>query len=227
MFKKLLFSVFPFFAGSCDKPQKSSNNVQKIDPREILFSLATLCDPIPSTLSGLPPSNHKHLHEDDWRQIEFVPVTNRENIRLKLGELAAFKQQHWRGQGFTQIFIRPEHPITFQSSGFAAAQLPHLTEFPVTLGSVTPPNGLGGGIVPGGFALSDSGDWFIYGQRSPDGLILSLAVSPGHAAVPSETFVQALSEVAGTRFLLVDWYIGTVVDTTSRESIRTWARRFQ
>ena len=127
-------------------------------------------------------------------------------------------EQHRRGQGFTQVFIRPEHPTTFESVSLPSAQLPRLTESALTLG---------GGTVLGGFALSDGGDWFIYGQRTPDGRVLHLGVSPGHATAPSESFLRALAELAATRFLLVDWYAGVVVDTASSEATLTWARRFQ
>ncbi len=214
-------------AASCDKPQKPEGNVRMMNPKDLLFSQASLCDPIPSTEPGTPPAAYKALHEDDWRQIEFVPVVNRDYLQAKLTEFITFREQHRSGSGFTKIFLRPEHPITFYSIGFHASQLPRFTQFAAVLGSVPIPNGLGRGIVPGGFALSDGGDWFLYGQCAPDFTLIALAISPGDAAAPSEPFVRALVELAGTRFILVDWYLGAVVDTSSPESVLAWARRFQ
>jgi len=184
----------------------------------LLFSLPTICDPIPLTQPGSPNVVHKSLEEDDWRQIEFVPVANRGYLESKLKELSIFREQHRRGPAFTKIFIRPEHPATFEGVGFARTQLPHLTELALTLGR---------GTVPGGFALSDGGTWFIYGQRSPEGRVHHLAVSPGRGDVPSEQFIHALGDIAANGFLLVDWYVGVVVDTSSSESILSWTRRFQ
>ena len=189
-----------------------------MNPKEILFSLPSLCDPIPATQPGAPGAAHRALHEDDWRQIEFVPLANRDYIQAKLSELAAFKHEHQRGCGFAKLLIRPEHPIAFGSVGLATAQMPH---FPIE--ALT----LGGGAVHGGFAVPDRTDWFIYGQCAPDRRILHLAVSPGRGEPPSEQFLQALTDLSVSRFLLVDWYVGIVVDTASPDALLSWTRRFQ
>ena len=218
MLKKLLSTLLPFLAASCDKPQDKTPEVALMDPNKILFSLATLCDPIPATQAGTPSGSHNSLHEDDWRQIEFVPMANRDYIKGKLTELNAFKQANQQGPGFTKVFIRPEHPTTFVSADLKATQLPRLTETALTLG---------GGIVEGGFALSDGGDWFIYGQRLPNGTIVHLGISPGHTSGPSEAFMKAISELSGTDFMLVDWYAGVVVETATAQTVQKWAHRFQ
>jgi hypothetical protein len=207
--------LFSFLFGC--KPKQPATNVQAIDPRKILFSLPTLCDPIPSVQPGPPPINYKALHEDDWRQIEFVPAANRENIATRLQELTAFKRQHRSGVGFTQVFIRPEHPKPFQTLAFSSARLPRLAESPLALG---------GGAIPGGFALSDSSDWFIYGQRSSDGKILHLGIAPGRGVL-SKHFIDAIVDLGRDDLLLVDWYATAMVDTSSSEAIATWAQRYQ
>ena len=213
-FEKLLRALSRLF-GAPGKPGEAGDALM-MDPKTLLYSLPTICDPIPATQPGSPAGPHQALHEDDWRQIEFVTAPNCEHIESKLAQLGDFKEQHRRGPGFTDVLIRAEHPITLESVAFSSAELPRLPESALTLG---------GGIVPGGFALGEGGDWLIYGQRSPDGLVLNLAVSPGHRGPPSEAFVRALSEIAAGRFLLVDWYAGAIVDTSAPEPILRWSRR--
>ncbi len=89
---------------ACDMPM--------MDPKELLFSLPTLCDSAPAIDDAPPSNNHRSLHEDDWRQIEFVMRVNLAHIEKELEKLAAFKQQHRRGPGWTDVYIRPEHPTS-------------------------------------------------------------------------------------------------------------------
>jgi hypothetical protein len=193
--------------------------VNVIDPKNLLFSLPTLCDPAPATDSAPAPSNHRSLHEDDWRQIEFVVRVNLTYIQSELQKLAAFKQQHRRGPGWTSVYIRKEHPTVLASVGLGSKTLPTLPVSRLTIG--------GGDMVKGGFALCDNGDWFMYGQCTEDGHVLHVALSPGHS-LPSEQFARAVSQFAQTTgLLLVDWYAGATVDTLSAQSILAWAAGYQ
>jgi hypothetical protein len=194
-------------------------NMPMMDPKELLFSLPTLCDSAPAIDDAPPSNNQRSLHEDDWRQIELVVRTNLAYIEKELERLAAFKQQHRRGPGWTDVYIRPEHPTTLASVGLQSDSLPAFSASALTIGM--------GDMVKGGFALSDGGEWFLYGQRTENGHILHLAVSPGHT-LPSESFARALSQFAQTAgLLLVDWYAGALVDTSSAKSVLAWAGRYQ
>lgn len=192
-------------------------------PNDILFSLPTLSDPAPAVEVEVLPNGAKSLHEDDWRQVEFVAGTNLALIKQELTSLAAFKQKHHRGEGWTQVDIRNEHPTPFATVRLQFGSLPSFPISALAIGGGPP----WGGTVRGGFALTDATDWFIYGQRTDGGQVVQLAVSPGGSA-PSEQFALALSQFAQTaELLLVDWYAGLVVETTSAESVLAWTRRFQ
>lgn len=228
MCKKLLLALLPLLAVSCEKPSppstpaRSVGEVQTVDPREVLYSLPTLCEAVPPTAAGKPFEGHKSLHEDDWRQVEFVPVANRDYLQTKLAEYTAFREQHRKGAAFTEVFMRPEHPVPLAPAGLSTRELPRLSELPLALRG-----GSESGMVTGGFSLSDGGDWYLYGQLSLEGIVTSLGVSPGHGTVPTEAFVRALIQLAGTRMLLVDWYLGAIVDTSSPETVLAWASRFK
>lgn len=215
MLKRLLLAIFPFLAGSCEKADQSTGTVTMMDPNEILFSLATICDPIPSVSSGTPAPKHRSLAEDDWRQIEFVPAVNRGHIDAKLSELIAFREAHRKDLGFTNLLVRAEHPTTLASLRLVAAEL---------VPSRHPSLALGDGLVPGGFFFADRSGWFLYGQQSADGRLQHLAVSPGYDRPASAEFCRLLSTIAGSQLLLVDWYAGIIVDSSSPEAIQMWAQ---
>jgi len=165
--------------------------VHKLGPGDILYSLPTLCDPLPAAEAAPLPSDHRALHEDDWRQIEFVAVANRGHIENELSDLVAFKKDHRKGVGWTAVYIRKEHPTPLAAGRLQFADLPKIQTAALAIGGGPP----WGGVVRGGFAMSDGGDWFIYGQRTDEGQLLALAVSPGSAAPPQQ-FVRAVSQIA-------------------------------
>lgn len=189
-----------------------------MNPNDILFSLATICDPIPSVVPVISTAEHRTLAEDDWRQIEFIAVANRNYIESKISELAAFRESHRKGIGFTSIFVRPEHPVELASLHLVTKEL---------VPNHQPSLLLGEGSVPGGFYFADESGWFIYGQQSNDGKLCHLAVSPSHDRPASAGFCRLLSTIAHAQLILVDWYAGEIIDTSSFESIQTWTQRYQ
>lgn len=195
----------------------------EIDPKNILYSLATLCDSTPSVEPVPRPKHCRTLHEDDWRQIEFVPQANLAYIEREQESLAAFKQQNRRGAGWTNVYIRREHPTTLSATGMRLPDISSLSESSLWLGSGPP----WGGLVKGGFALSDDSNWFLYGQRMTDGKVLQLAVSP-YLSTPSAAFVELARRISiDSRLLLVDWHAASVVDTSSQETLLGWSKKYQ
>jgi hypothetical protein len=195
---------------------KVMSDESTLDPSNILFSLATICDPMPAFDEAPAPAGARWLHEDDWRQIEFVAVANRDYIGQQLESLALFKQQHRRGSGWDAIYPRAEHPTPLAATGLHLDKDQGLTTSALTIGEPARP-------VRGGFTLSDGSDWFIYGQRVPDGQLNQLGLQPGRSAI-SEEMAGTISQFArAANLMLVDWYRRTIVDTASPQSIQLWA----
>ena len=215
--KRLLVFVLPFLATSCNEAAKPTSGARTVDPKDILFTLPTLCDPAPAVETSSPPAGARSLHEDDWRQIEFVPMVDERHVRSELAALATFKAQHRKASGWTSVYLRKEHPHPFQTVKLQYSSLPSFRTSALTLS---------GRLVRGGFALSDSSDWFIYGQRSPEGGVIQLAVSPGRS-ICSEAFAAGLAQIAkSAEVMLVDWYASAIVDVTSSRSVSEWTGRY-
>jgi len=223
MFKRLLSKVIPFLAGSRGDASTPPAEARTASSEDIFYSLPTLCGPGPAIEDTPLPAEYRWLEEDAWRQIEFVHRKNLPHIERELAKLLAFKQEHQHGPGWTDIYTRAEHPAPIAASGLHFTSLPAFSTSALVVGDGPP----WGGTVRGGFALADGGDWFIYGQRTDDGGVIQLAVSPGRL-VPSDRFARSLSEIAqSSNLLLVDWLAGLLVDTSSSDSVLAWARRYR
>ena len=189
-----------------------------MDPKNILFSTPTLCDCTPERIKKYPAGGYCTVHEDDWRQIEFVAKSNLAHIENELKTLSAFKEKHRSGPGWTSVYIRKEYPAPLIRASLRSSNLPLFSKKTLVMGSAPP----WVGAVAGGFALSDDGTWFLYGQCANDGLVFQLAVSPARTAI-SDGFALVLSQLpAAAGLLLVDWNSGSIVDTSTPESVRAW-----
>lgn len=141
--------------------------VVKVPVKDILFTLPTLCNEIPALLPDSTREGKQvlELHEDDWRQIEFVSLIHRHAIDAELagirtiyqeasvnnGHVRAFKRIHLRH--ITTPFldeIRLEHFFSFFTSAFSSY------DGIAYQGS--------DGLVDGGFAFSTVSVLF-YGQQ--------------------------------------------------------------
>jgi hypothetical protein len=190
----------------------------KMDTKNLLFSVSTICESTPATNAGKPPDGSLVIHEDDWRQVEFVSHENLTHIQGELERLSTFKREQRSGPEWKSVYIRKEHPAPFLTVGVRLSHLPAFPRAELAIGSGPP----GGGVVVGGFALSDEGDWFLYGQGDGN-TIAQLAVSPGRTTA-SQGFVRAISQLAQVNgLILIDWQKVTFVNTTTPASVMAWA----
>jgi hypothetical protein len=87
--------------------------------KDILYTLPTIYDAIPAD-STTPRAGKQvfEMHEDNWRQIEFVASTNQPAIETELRAIANIYDNHRDSGGFNQLHIRktPQSPLTVNFS---------------------------------------------------------------------------------------------------------------
>jgi hypothetical protein len=88
--------------------------IEKVDPRNILFSLPSICDRLPGIGSGPLAGDECILAEDDWRQFELV---SRQFAAECDEEIAAIRRIHEQARaevGWREIHVRrrPDPPIS-------------------------------------------------------------------------------------------------------------------
>ena len=87
-----------------------------MDPNEILFMTPTLNDAIPSAATSTPVTDDcVQLHEDDWRQFEFIPRDRKSDVEDELVDISAIWDNHSvslgeSGTAFNDVHVRKRIP---------------------------------------------------------------------------------------------------------------------
>jgi len=183
------------------------NKIEKIDPSEILFSLPTVAG---DALPPIAPSTTKldanaiEIHEDDWRQIEWLPTSIVDQIELELKLVMNIHKKERQGYGFAKCHLRPSLP------NLSPDRKIRLSDLREALG----PNatwlrgfGIGGiaGIAENSFAVRLLSSIELFGIADA-GKIQSICFANTSANNVPEPDVQNLSSFAAAHdLLLVDW----------------------
>lgn len=115
-----------------------TGDLTTMDPNEILFTTPTLNDAIPATLQGSKvPADCIHLHEDDWRQFEFIPHSLKSRVDEEMSDISAIWDDHSvplgdSGTAFHEVHVRKRIPNALDIS------MP-LAEFETFVGQETKP----------------------------------------------------------------------------------------
>ena len=88
--------------------------IESVDPQKILFSLPTIWHAYPPTEGPLLEGRELLLHEDDWRQVELVSLSQEGVVDEELAEIAeVLDTSRVEGVGFRKIHVRKrlEQPL--------------------------------------------------------------------------------------------------------------------
>jgi hypothetical protein len=179
--------------------------VSRVPVGDILYSLPTICDGLPGIAAGSSKlgKNVLALHEDDWRQFEFVSTKLRTVVDEQLGHIRRILDSR-TGPGFKEIHVRSELTSPLIDCHVARAVLERA--FPDARAFDGIAFNDAAGVVANGFAI-DTGDVTVYGVVD-DGLVTTLALQRPKGGLPGA--IAALSKEHG--LLLVDWCSAKIVD---------------
>jgi hypothetical protein len=171
--------------------------IELVAPGDILFSLPTICDVVPSTSIDAVAGVRAGLSiaEDDWRQVELVDAGLIDVVHEEFRAIREIYDQHAHVDaeghpvGFRQIHVRtrPGEPLP--------------RPVPRPAGASLGPVGLHGqpGAVPGSFTLA-AGPATLYGLADGDDVsVLAAAGDATEVAAVLGAFMQA------NALVLVDW----------------------
>jgi hypothetical protein len=182
--------------------------IVKVPAKDVLFTLPTLCNVIPPMLAGSTKQG-KHvfeLHEDDWRQIEFISIAQRNTIEIEFAKIRNIYRESSINNGhflaFKNVHVR-QHIDAPLPKGISFDQL---TDFFAPMLSRYDGIAYQGsdGLIEGGFAFS--GTSIFYGQHV-EGMIKMLGVKvEEHVPTEDGDIAHALQRFMDTYHLyLVDW----------------------
>lgn len=173
-------------------------------PENALYSTPTIYEPLPE-LSSPTPHGAVMLHEDAWRQLEFVALSESRVLAAELERVAEHIERARQGPGFSRVYLRsePRSPLgalALEPAGvFEALRCPAFARRPLAVESAA----FGGGVV-GGFAFAGP-SVTLYGNFR-DRVALAIGLLMGHEHPPSDEERQALLRLASRyQLCLVDW----------------------
>ena len=183
------------------------------DPANVLFSMPTIFERAPAVDSSQQPPGDGDfvIHEDNWRQIEFVPRQNLPALTNLLADVVAFEKANRESSGWKDTFARKEYATPLESlhlsfqkllAALAPGQVPSL----VFLNS-----GNFNALVIGGFSLRVKGLGILYGRRAED-RILELGFERDEANPTDRIGLSKwFAYCDENQLVMVDWYLRKIV----------------
>lgn len=175
----------------------------------IHFSAATI------TESG-PPLDHSGAiitgtsgpHEDDWRQIELVPIENLDRLNSMFEEQHHLRNQYAVAGGFEAIYLRTEYPVPLSSRHIQRHEIINISSEP------DQPNPLYMGPAAGLYPVTRGETRNVanlasfYFTTTPHGKVDHCGLFPLRTGQwPEEASLRALHALGTSKeLLLVDWF---------------------
>ena len=188
----------------------AAQEVKMVDPKTLLFSMATISDELPA----LDPvrkakSGDLVLHEDDWRQFEVVSRAYAPLVNAEVADIQRIFTEKSKPVGefraFTEVHVRKRLPQPLQKpirwSDFAKA-CSITTTARVSFQSAPT-------VVAKGFSAQLHG-LSIYGLREGETITTLCFVSTQAPALPTEAAERLIAFLETNDLLLIHWPSATV-----------------
>lgn len=175
-----------------------------MSPGDILFSLPTIANDIGAAIGDTQPSPQIFaLHEDDWRQMEFIAQKFSMEIEAELADIRRIYQEQRVDVGFKKLHVRKRIPMPLDGCNLL------LLELEAALTPQKKFQALGfqrtSGNVPNGFAWELDEHCVLWGTTYPDGKVTRLCLlgTPGRQAPHISDGFAKLN--AQNNLTFVDW----------------------
>jgi hypothetical protein len=187
-------------------PSKGAAVETTVKIEAIRFSMSTVAAdelelglPTAESLEGAP-----HFHEDEWRQLEFLPFSRLDEVQQKLREYKNFEKIHRTACGWTKIYARRLESSDVMTGGDVVARIALATaaeRLPAPILTVT---SRPLGQVKGGFTLGLPNSLLLYGLCGETGVGVLAAIAPrgGDDRHVTNTFITLNRAY---KLVLVDW----------------------
>jgi hypothetical protein len=194
------------------------SRVRSVPPRDMLYSLPTLCDALPPVDPAHTAANLLQLHEDDWRQVELVSANFADVVATELAAIQQVYDAHTvtgaQGGlvGFRDLHVRvhPQAPLIPPLPQAAIRQLLPTQRSFAGVGFLD-----GAGTAVGSFAFG-CGPFNVYGLAAGDTVtVLGLQLGRARFNAANGTAAGLEGVMRAFALTLVDWCRCTVVDADS------------
>jgi hypothetical protein len=152
-----------------------------VNPKDILFSLPTINDRMCALRKAESLDGFLMIHEDDWRQIEFISESLVGDIGSEMDGIRKIFESKRKASGFTEMHIRKVIETPMAKSGISYQGLKQLFRISIDYNGF----GVGQAAADRGFAFETKEGLQFYGVRDREGNIEALCLR--HADGVAET----------------------------------------
>ena len=182
------------------------------DPKSVLFSVPSVVEAIPTASAPRPEKSVLALHEDDWRQIEMVHLSEIDNVASQIAQIETIVRDSEGSVGFHTCHARGTPVSPLASASLDLAALRALFEIAVEYSAIAWVDAAH--AIHDGYGFRTRSGLTVYGLAH-DGRVSVLALQPdrnGPASRGDATALGALRNHYG--LMLVDWCARVVVQPT-------------
>lgn len=179
------------------------SEIQMMPPGDLLYSLPTISNDCGQAMGDvIPHEGLFQIHEDDWRQIEFVGQGYKRAIQEELADIQSIYEKEHVGVGFKRVHVRKRIPAPLSGTVITVDEL--RTYFPVKKSFEAVSFLRSPGFIPQSFVwITDFGS-ILWGVTDPDGTVLTLCLKP--TTDKTKPLADALSKFTrDKKVVLVDW----------------------
>lgn len=179
--------------------------VVPMPPGELLYSLPTISAELGAGEGSAPPDEEVfQIHEDDWRQVEFVSRTFEREINSELADIRAVYEDRKPGGAFVRVHIRERVPSPLTDKQIRIAELERLLPPRRTYKAVGVQRSLG--TFQGSFAWTVDELFTLWGLKDASNLVQVLCVTLSGDSDGSEEWSRVFARLCSDHGLfLVDW----------------------
>jgi hypothetical protein len=151
---------------------------QMMDPKDILFSLPSINDRMFPMKEGSSLDGLLVIHEDDWRQVEFVSEKLAADVESEIQSIRTIFETKRSGVGFTELHVRKriERPIGEDALPYEAVKK-NFTISKEFSGFGLGKGGGRAGIAENGFAFETSDGAQVFGIWNEKGNVVFLCLA--------------------------------------------------
>lgn len=179
--------------------------ITTVPPGELLYSLPTISNDIGVGEGSAPPDDRVfQIHEDDWRQIEFVSQEYEQEIQSEFNDIRKVYDSRHPGGGFVKVHVRKRVPTPLRKKAIRISDLQR--ELPPKRNYVAVGIQRSLGTFQNSFAWDIDDDVTLWGTRNEEGRIQILCLTLRGNNSRSLEWIAALARLCSKHALcIVDW----------------------
>ncbi|MDE6425689.1 MAG: hypothetical protein K2K89_06095 [Ruminococcus sp.] len=167
-----------------------------------------------------------YFHEDDYRQIEILPLSAEKFCLKQIGEIFGLTEKHNEEYGFSDMYIRNENPHSIREVGISHEKISEVLDFLPEFDEVTSEYLCWIEDSKPVFSMGIDNDTAVFWEKDENDIISAMWL--GMYIVPENchTWQKILTVLGNTApLMLADWNAGICIDLTNAREIENYIRR--